>query len=131
MFGLIQVQETFDDWLTFSQTPNTRDGPSRNLNPSNKQDWKGFPELLGKVIFYNTKTIEEVENFLANDVQLSPTGVPQGVLWQSLRNDVKALKALRAIEEMLKELRGVGDKLEETKRSFKELRREVYSLPRF
>jgi hypothetical protein len=116
--------------LTFSQTPSTRDGgPRRNLNPSNKHDWKIFPELLSKVIFYNTKNVEEIENFLANDVQLSSAGVPQGELWQSLRSDVKAIKALRAIDGKLKELRDVGDKLEETKRSFKELRREVYFLP--
>ncbi|GKU19319.1 unnamed protein product [Fusarium langsethiae] len=107
-----------------SYTPSTKVVPSRNLNPSNKHDWKRFPELLSKVIFYNAKNVEEVENFLANDVQLSSVGVPQGQLWQSLRNDVKALKALRAIEGTLKELRDVGDKLEETKRSFKELRRE-------
>ncbi|KAL3605904.1 hypothetical protein FPOAC2_00855 [Fusarium poae] len=108
-----------------SYTPSTRDGgPRRNLNPSNKHDWKIFPELLSKVIFYNTKNVEEIENFLANDVQLSSAGVPQGELWQSLRSDVKAIKALRAIDGKLKELRDVGDKLEETKRSFKELRRE-------
>ncbi|CAG1995314.1 unnamed protein product [Fusarium graminearum] len=107
-----------------SYTPSTRYGPSRNLNPSNKQDWKQFPELLSKVTFYNTKIIEEVENFLENDVQLSSVSVPQGELWQSLRSDVKALKALRAIEGILKELKDIGDKLEETKRSFKELRRE-------
>jgi hypothetical protein len=81
--------------------------------------------LLSKVIFYNNENIKEVESFLKNDIQLNQAGVPEGVLWQSLRGDKKALKALRAITRHLKELNSVGERLEETKRSFEELRREV------
>lgn len=76
------------------------------------------------------ENVKEVENFLKNEVQLSQASVPQGVFWQSLRNDIKALKALRAITENLKKLKRLGDKMEETKKSFKELRREVnFPLP--
>lgn len=113
--------------LTLSQTPSTRDDPSRNLNPSNKQDWKRFPQHLDKVIFYTTKIIEEVERFLAENVQLSSAGVPEGVLWQSLRNDERALEALCAIKEIVRELKRARDRLMETKKSFEELRREVSS----
>ena len=74
------------------------------------------------------ENVKEVDCFLKNDVQLSQASVPQGVLWQSLRNDIKALKALRAITENVKQLKRLGDKMEETKKSFKELRREVSYL---
>ena len=76
------------------------------------------------------ENVKEVDSFLKNDVQLSQASVPQGVLWQSLRNDIKALKALRAITENVKQLKRLGDKMEETKKSFKELRREVSYLLR-
>ncbi|KAF4343204.1 arginyl-trna synthetase [Fusarium beomiforme] len=101
-----------------------RDGSAETIYPSVKPAWKGFPELLTKVIFCNLKLIEAVENFLEKDVQLSQDGTPQGALWQSLRNNPKAMKSLRAIQNCIYRLRITGGKLEQIKESFEELRRE-------
>ncbi|KAF5607039.1 arginyl-trna synthetase [Fusarium subglutinans] len=102
-----------------------RDGSVENIYPSVKQAWKEFSELLGKVIFCNSKLIEAVDNFLAKEVQLNPDGAPQGVLWQSLRNNGKAMKSLRSIRDSLYRLRATGGKLEQTKETLEELRREI------
>ncbi|KAI1067962.1 hypothetical protein LB507_004501 [Fusarium sp. FIESC RH6] len=101
-----------------------RNGPNSNHSHSNEQAWKRYPGLLSKVIFCNNKNIKEIEGFLKHDIQLDQAGVPQGMLWQSLRSDIKAIKALRAITKNLKKLKRVGDKLEEIQSSFKGLRHE-------
>lgn len=115
------------------QTRSTREGLNSNPNHSNEQDWKGLPDLLSKVIFYNAGNIKEIENFLKKDIQLSQEGIPQGELWQSVGKDVKALKSLHKIEHNLNKLRVVGYKFGEMKRSFEEtsaeLRREVSCFP--
>ncbi|KAF5689472.1 arginyl-trna synthetase [Fusarium circinatum] len=103
----------------------TREGSSGTTYPSAKPAWKGFPELLGKVIFCNLKLIEAVDDFLEKDVQVSLDGAPLGALWKSLRGDTKAMKSLRYIKDCLNRLRATGGKLEQIKESFEELRREV------
>ena len=110
---------------TCKQTRSIRDNPNRNLSHSNEQALKIYPDLLSRVISYNNKNIKEVESFLEEGIQLDQAGVPQGMLWRSLRSDIQALKALRAITKNLKKLKRVGDKLEEIQRSFKGLRHEV------
>ncbi|KAF6530122.1 hypothetical protein HZS61_001434 [Fusarium oxysporum f. sp. conglutinans] len=102
----------------------TREGSSETVYPSVKPAWKGFPELLGKVIFCNLKLIEAVDDFLEKDVQVSLDGAPLGALWKSLRGDTKAMKSLRYIKDCLNRLRATGGKLEQIKESFEELRRE-------
>ncbi|CAJ0545386.1 Ff.00g088590.m01.CDS01 [Fusarium sp. VM40] len=101
------------------------DGIADNIYPSVKQDWKGFPELLGRVIFCNMNVTKEIDNFLETDIQLCPNGLPQGVLWQSLRTDVRSLKSLEEIKTCRNRLRALGGKLEQIKESFEELRRGV------
>lgn len=114
------------------QAHSIRNGPNSNHSHSNEQAWKRYPGLLSKVIFCNNKNIKEIESFLKHDIQLDQAGVPQGMLWQSLRSDIKAIKALRAITKNLKKLKRVGDKLEEIQSSFKGLRHEVgYHLQLF
>ncbi|KAJ4137428.1 hypothetical protein NW768_003015 [Fusarium equiseti] len=107
-----------------SYTRSIRDSPNRSFSHSNEQALKIYPDLLSKVIFYNNKNIKEVESFLEDGIRLDQAGVPQGMLWRSLRSDTQALKALRAITKNLKKLKRVGDKLEEIQRSFKGLRHE-------
>ncbi|KAG5796906.1 hypothetical protein H9Q69_004021 [Fusarium xylarioides] len=102
----------------------SRDSSAENRYPPVKPAWKGFSEVLGKVIFCNLKLIEAVDEFLAKDVQVHADGTPQGVLWQSLRNDARAMKSLRSIKDSLYRLRATGGKLEQIKESFEELRRE-------
>lgn len=101
------------------------DGIADNIYPSVKQDWKSFPELLGRVIFCNMNVTKEIDNFLETDIQLCPNGLPQGVLWQSLRNDVRSLKSFEEIKTCRNRLRALGGKLEQLKESFEELRRGV------
>ncbi|KAF4945590.1 hypothetical protein FGADI_11846 [Fusarium gaditjirri] len=117
------VHEVFKHNLDIYMS-SARDGSVENIYPSVKPAWKGFPELLGKVIFCNLKLIEAVDDFLAKDVQVNPDGAPQGVLWQSLRHNARALKSLRSIKDSLNRLRATGGKLEQIKETFEELRRE-------
>ncbi|KAF5603050.1 arginyl-trna synthetase [Fusarium pseudocircinatum] len=75
-------------------------------------------------VFKHNLDIYAVDDFLAKDVQVNPDGAPQGVLWQSLRNNSKAMKSLRSIKDSLYRLRATGGKLEQIKETFEELRRE-------
>ncbi|KAG9507978.1 hypothetical protein J7337_001535 [Fusarium musae] len=128
-YSLAALAKQLDRILGYhAHMSSSRDSSAENGYPSVKPAWKGFSEVLGKVIFCNLKLIEAVDEFLAKDVQVHADGTPQGVLWQSLRNDARAMKSLRSIKDSLYRLRATGGKLEQIKESFEELRREVGQL---
>ncbi|KAJ3534225.1 hypothetical protein NM208_g7631 [Fusarium decemcellulare] len=88
-------------------------------------EWKRrFPDTLGKVIHYNSRIVEKLDDFLSQEAIFGPDGLPQGLLWRSLQGESGALESLRTLKLCLYNLRSIDSELRRIAETCEEARRD-------
>ncbi|KAF4467794.1 hypothetical protein FALBO_5329 [Fusarium albosuccineum] len=99
--------------------------PAEKIPSEALYEWKRrFPETLGKVIHYNSRIVEKLDDFLSQEIIFSPDGLPQGLLWRSLQGEPGALESLRTLKHCLYDLRSTGSELRRIAEACEEARRD-------
>ncbi|KAF9774981.1 hypothetical protein IL306_006980 [Fusarium sp. DS 682] len=128
---VVEYHGDVQDWFTKSLDGYTNisrgDGP-QGISTQQIQDWEErFPDMLDKIIYFNSSIFGKVNEFLAGHIMLGPKESFQGPLWQGLQGDYGALGSLRGIKSSCSQLSDIGDRLKLLKEKEKVFRREVNS----
>ncbi|KAF4963840.1 hypothetical protein FSARC_8200 [Fusarium sarcochroum] len=118
------IQDRFGTSLNH-HTSTSWHGSPENVSSDQMQDWrKRYPEVLDWVIHYNTRIIEKLEHFLSHHLMLSPEGLPQHPLWQSVHKEERVTQILTDIRDRLDSLRDIDTEFRRFWKSCTEARRE-------
>ncbi|KAF5973027.1 arginyl-tRNA synthetase [Fusarium bulbicola] len=93
-------------------------------SPAMDQWIKRFPLILNKLVHFNSRLGEKVNNFLTDDVMVGSDEIPHGPLWQGLEAELGAIKSLRAIKRHCIQLRDINTGLEHLREAFEDVRRK-------
>ncbi|KAF5565333.1 hypothetical protein FPHYL_4288 [Fusarium phyllophilum] len=118
------IQHQFGTSLNH-HTPTSWYGTPKNSSSQPMQDWrKRYPEVLEWVIHYNSRLIEKLEYFLSHHLMITPEGLPQHPLWQSVHKEERVLQCLTELRDILDSLRDVDSELRRFLQTCVEARRE-------
>ncbi|RKK83886.1 hypothetical protein BFJ68_g17403 [Fusarium oxysporum] len=114
------IQEEFRDSLSRHILDPRQETPDKSAC-QNLQEWRSsFQDSLGQVKYGNLRLFRKVDEFLRQDVSISPDGLPRSPLWVSVQEEPDAVKSLRSIIASRNKLREISDELthlvEEAKR---------------
>ncbi|KAH7180610.1 hypothetical protein DER46DRAFT_7575 [Fusarium sp. MPI-SDFR-AT-0072] len=118
------IQHQFGTSLNH-HTPTSWYGTPKNSSSQPMQDWrKRYPEVLEWVIHYNSRLIEKLEYFLSHHLMITPEGLPQHPLWQSVHKEERVIQCLTDLRDILDSLRDVDSELRRFLQTCVEARRE-------
>ncbi|EXA51767.1 hypothetical protein FOQG_03408 [Fusarium oxysporum f. sp. raphani 54005] len=118
------IQHQFGTSLN-RHTPNSWYGTPENTSSQPMKDWrKRYPEVLEYVIHYNSRLIEKLEYFFSHHLMLTPEGLPQHPLWQSVHKEERVMQCLADLRDILDSLRDVDSELRRFLQTCIEARRE-------
>ncbi|RKL08733.1 hypothetical protein BFJ70_g16746 [Fusarium oxysporum] len=117
------IQEEFGASLD-CHTSNTRYDPPENISREDIQEWrKDFQDTLGPVMYGNSRLLRKVDEFLTQDLLISPDGLPHSPLWSGLQEEPGVVNSLRSIIKSRNSLRDIQNEflqfIEEAKRERK------------
>ncbi|SCO28771.1 uncharacterized protein FFNC_00531 [Fusarium fujikuroi] len=119
------IQHQFGTSLNH-HTPNSWYGTPKNTSSQPMKDWrKRYPEVLEYVIHYNSRLIEKLEYFFSYHLMLTPDGLPQHPLWQSVHKEERVMQCLTELRDILDSLRDIDSELRRLLQTCIEARREV------
>ncbi|KAF5252997.1 hypothetical protein FANTH_2084 [Fusarium anthophilum] len=119
------IQHQFGTSLNH-HTPNSWYGTPKNTSSQPMKDWrKRYPELLEYVIHCNSRLIEKLEYFFSHYLMLTPDGLPQNPLWQSVHREERVVQCLAELRDILDSLRDIDSELRRLLQTCIEARREV------
>ncbi|KAL5616143.1 hypothetical protein FOBRF1_004891 [Fusarium oxysporum] len=125
---IVEYHGNVQDWFSKSldrYTNIARGDDSQGVQSQQIQHWeKRFPDLLDRVIYFNSNIASKVNDFLAGHIMLGQKELLQGPLWQGLQGDYGALGSLRGIKSSFSQLSDIDGHLRILKEKEKVFRRE-------
>ncbi|KAH7269391.1 uncharacterized protein BKA55DRAFT_588120 [Fusarium redolens] len=130
---IVEYHGNVQDWFSKSldrYTNIARGDDSQGVETQQIPHWeKRFPDMLDRVIYFNSNIVCKVNDFLAGHVMLGQKELLQGPLWQGLQGDYGALGSLRGIKSSFSQLSDIAGHLKILKEKEKVFRREPETRP--
>lgn len=105
------------------QTSTSWHGSPEKIPADRMKEWRRrYPEVLYWVIHYNAGIIDKLKHFLVHHLMLTPEGLPEHPLWQSVHKEEKVSQYLTDIKDTLDSLCDIDSEL---RRFLREAKREV------
>ncbi|KAF4439997.1 hypothetical protein FACUT_3772 [Fusarium acutatum] len=125
---IVEYHGNVQDWFSKGldrYTNIARGDDSQGVQSQQIQHWeRRFPDLLDRVINFNSNIANKVNGFLAGYIMLGQKELLQGPLWQGLQGDYGALGSLRGIKSSFSQLSDIDGHLRILKEKEKVFRRE-------
>ncbi|KAJ4058933.1 hypothetical protein NW756_000492 [Fusarium oxysporum] len=125
---IVEYHGNAQDWFSKSLDRYTNIAPgddSQGVQSQQIQHWeKRFPDLLDRVIYFNSNIASKANDFLVGHIMLGQKELLQGPLWQGLQGDNGALGSLRGIKISFSQLSDIDGHLRILKDKEKVFRRE-------
>ncbi|KAL2675353.1 hypothetical protein Neosp_011537 [[Neocosmospora] mangrovei] len=125
---IVEHHGNVQDWFKESFYLHTSDGENDspgNISAKEMDTWlEKFPKTLNYVVHSTSSLVTQLDHFLEKDVILGPDALPQGVLWQSLRQDPIALRSLLGVKQCRDDLCGIEGELKQLEIVYEGVRRK-------
>ncbi|KAH7175759.1 hypothetical protein EDB81DRAFT_939873 [Dactylonectria macrodidyma] len=118
------LQERFEESLTFF-TKDLLQLRIKEIGPKEIHKWgKAFRSTSAQITARNTNILDKLKVFLDVEVGLDADAIPRGRLFQSLQDDPIAMRLLREIDDIRKDILEANQELIRYKETCDEFRRE-------